>query len=146
MAKSGKRMRSSLERIDRDCLYSIEEAVKIVKDNAKVKFDETVEIAMNLGIDPRHADQQVRGVAGPRRRQAGKVRDRRRRRPAAAGQRQGDRGVRDVVVDARVAGHADGDGRGQDAVEPEPAQAAAERRVQGVDGCGQHGAERVPQQ
>ncbi len=62
MAKSGKRMRSSLESIDRDSLYSIEEAVKIVKDNAKVKFDETVEIAMNLGIDPRHADQQVRGV------------------------------------------------------------------------------------
>ena len=62
MAKSGKRMRSSLESIDRDSLYSIEDAVKIVKDNAKVKFDETVEIAMNLGIDPRHADQQVRGV------------------------------------------------------------------------------------
>ena len=55
-------MRSSLESIDRDSLYSIEDAVKIVKDNAKVKFDETVEIAMNLGIDPRHADQQVRGV------------------------------------------------------------------------------------
>ena len=62
MAKSGKRMRSSLESIDRDSLYSIEDAVKIIKDNAKVNFDETVEIAMNLGIDPRHADQQVRGV------------------------------------------------------------------------------------
>jgi len=62
VAKSGKRMRSSLESIDRNSLYSIEDAVKIVKDNAKVKFDETVEIAMNLGIDPRHADQQVRGV------------------------------------------------------------------------------------
>ena len=62
MARSGKRMRSSLESIDRNSLYSIEDAVKIVKDNAKVKFDETVEIAMNLGIDPRHADQQVRGV------------------------------------------------------------------------------------
>ena len=62
MAKSGKRMRSSLESIDRDAFYSIEDAVKIVKGNAKVKFDETVEIAMNLGIDPRHADQQVRGV------------------------------------------------------------------------------------
>ena len=55
-------MRSSLESIDRDAFYSIEDAVKIVKGNAKVKFDETVEIAMNLGIDPRHADQQVRGV------------------------------------------------------------------------------------
>ena len=62
MAKSGKRMRSSLESIDSNSLYSIEDAVKIVKDNAKVKFDETVEIAMNLGVDPRHADQQVRGV------------------------------------------------------------------------------------
>jgi len=62
VAKSGKRMRLSLESIDRNSLYSIEDAVKIVKDNAKVKFDETVEIAMNLGIDPRHADQQVRGV------------------------------------------------------------------------------------
>tara|TARA_B100000459_G_scaffold29796_1_gene14339 strand:- start:333 stop:1034 length:702 start_codon:yes stop_codon:yes gene_type:complete len=62
MAKSGKRMRSSLESINRDSLYSIEDAVKIVKDNAKVKFDETIEIAMNLGIDTRHADQQVRGV------------------------------------------------------------------------------------
>lgn len=62
MAKSGKRMRSSSESIDRNSLYSIEDAVKIVKDNAKVKFDETVEIAMNLGVDPRHADQQVRGV------------------------------------------------------------------------------------
>ena len=62
MAKPGKRMRSSLESVDRDSLYSIEDAVKIVKDNSKVKFDETVEIAMNLGIDPRHADQQVRGV------------------------------------------------------------------------------------
>jgi len=55
-------MRSSSESIDRNSLYSIEDAVKIVKDNAKVKFDETVEIAMNLGVDPRHADQQVRGV------------------------------------------------------------------------------------
>ena len=66
MAKSGKRMRSSLESIDRDSLYSIEDAVKIVKDNAKVNFDETVEIAMNLGIDPRHADEQVRGVVTTR--------------------------------------------------------------------------------
>jgi large subunit ribosomal protein L1 len=42
--------------------YSVEDAVKFIKDNAKVKFDETIEIAMNLGIDPRHSDQQVRGV------------------------------------------------------------------------------------
>ena len=62
MAKSGKRMKASNEGRDRNSLYSVEDAVKIVKDNAKVKFDETVEIAMNLGIDPRHSDQQVRGV------------------------------------------------------------------------------------
>ena len=42
--------------------YGLDEAVKLVKDNAKAKFDETVEIAVNLGVDPRHADQQVRGV------------------------------------------------------------------------------------
>ncbi|MEC8199783.1 MAG: 50S ribosomal protein L1, partial [Pseudomonadota bacterium] len=47
---------------DREAFYSVEDAVKFVKGNAKVKFDETVEIAMNLGIDPRHSDQQVRGV------------------------------------------------------------------------------------
>lgn len=62
MTKNGKRIRASLESVERSKLYSVEEAVKIIKDNAKVKFDETVEIAMNLGIDPRHADQQVRGV------------------------------------------------------------------------------------
>ena len=47
---------------DRAKVLSVEEAVKIVKANAKAKFDETVEIAVNLGVDPRHADQQVRGV------------------------------------------------------------------------------------
>jgi large subunit ribosomal protein L1 len=47
---------------DRTKTLSVEEAVKIVKANAKAKFDETVEIAVNLGVDPRHADQQVRGV------------------------------------------------------------------------------------
>ena len=62
MTKNGKRIRASLESVERNKLYSVEEAVKIIKGNAKVKFDETVEIAMNLGIDPRHADQQVRGV------------------------------------------------------------------------------------
>ena len=62
MAKQGKRMRASTEGRDREAIYSVEDAVKFVKDNAKVKFDETVEIAMNLGIDPRHSDQQVRGV------------------------------------------------------------------------------------
>ena len=62
MAKQGKRMKASNEGRDREAFYSVEDAVKFVKDNAKVKFDETVEIAMNLGIDPRHSDQQVRGV------------------------------------------------------------------------------------
>lgn len=62
MAKQGKRMKASTEGRDRETFYSVEDAVKFVKENAKVKFDETVEIAMNLGIDPRHSDQQVRGV------------------------------------------------------------------------------------
>jgi large subunit ribosomal protein L1 len=48
--------------VDRDKTYAVTEAVKAVKANAKAKFDETVEIAINLGVDPRHADQQVRGV------------------------------------------------------------------------------------
>ena len=49
---------------DRDAIHSVEDAVKLVKANAKAKFDESVEIAVNLGVDPRHADQQVRGVVG----------------------------------------------------------------------------------
>lgn len=62
MAKSGKRVRTARESIDRSKLYDIAEAVSIVKSNATAKFDETVEVAMNLGVDPRHADQMVRGV------------------------------------------------------------------------------------
>jgi large subunit ribosomal protein L1 len=58
----GKRYRTAREGVDREKLYPLEEAVKMVKDRAKAKFDETVEIAMNLGVDPKHADQQVRGV------------------------------------------------------------------------------------
>jgi large subunit ribosomal protein L1 len=50
------------EGIDRTKLYPLEQAVKMVKERAKAKFDETVEVAMNLGVDPRHADQMVRGV------------------------------------------------------------------------------------
>jgi large subunit ribosomal protein L1 len=62
MSNIGKRIRAAKEGIDRSKLYGLDEAVKLVKDRAKAKFDETVEVAMNLGVDPRHADQMVRGV------------------------------------------------------------------------------------
>ena len=62
MSSHGKRVLKAREGINREKLYSLDEAVKMVKDRAKAKFDETVEIAMNLGVDPRHADQMVRGV------------------------------------------------------------------------------------
>lgn len=62
MAKPGKRFRAASETVDIDTLYSVEDAVKIVKSNAKAKFDETIEIAVNLGVDPKYADQMVRGV------------------------------------------------------------------------------------
>jgi large subunit ribosomal protein L1 len=58
----GKRTKKAREGIDREKAYSITEAVKLVKERAKAKFDETIEIAMNLGVDPTHADQMVRGV------------------------------------------------------------------------------------
>jgi len=60
--KLGKRLRKAGEQIDRDAYYSVVDAVKALKQNANAKFDETIEIAMNLGVDTRHADQQVRGV------------------------------------------------------------------------------------
>ena len=59
---TGKRLRKAYEGIDRDAFYAINDAVKIIKGNATAKFDETIEISLNLGIDPRHADQNVRGV------------------------------------------------------------------------------------
>jgi len=62
MARKGKRYTAALENLDREAVYTIEDAVKILKDNAKAKFDETIEVAMNLGVDPRHADQMVRGT------------------------------------------------------------------------------------
>jgi large subunit ribosomal protein L1 len=62
MAQPGKRIRAAAEGIERMKLYPLGDAVKLVKDRAKAKFDETIEIAMNLGVDPRHADQMVRGV------------------------------------------------------------------------------------
>ncbi len=62
MSSLGKRTTKAREGVDREKLYPLVDAVKMVKERAKAKFDETVEIAMNLGVDPRHADQQVRGV------------------------------------------------------------------------------------
>ena len=62
MSKNGKRLRKSYEAIDRDKSYAIADAVKIIKDGATAKFDETIEIAINLAVDPRHADQNVRGT------------------------------------------------------------------------------------
>jgi large subunit ribosomal protein L1 len=62
MAKVGKRLRAAREGVDREKAYAVADAVKVVKSRAKAKFDETVEIAMNLGVDPKHADQMVRGV------------------------------------------------------------------------------------
>lgn len=62
MAKIGKRLKSAYEGVDTNKFYTLEEAVKLVKAGAKAKFNETIEVAMNLGVDPRHADQMVRGV------------------------------------------------------------------------------------
>jgi large subunit ribosomal protein L1 len=59
---TGKRMKAAQQGLDRNKFYTVEEAVKAIKDRAKAKFDETIEVAMNLGIDPKHADQNVRGV------------------------------------------------------------------------------------
>ncbi len=62
MAKSGKRLRKAKEKINLDGVYTLTDAVKIVKENANTNFDETIDIALNLGVDPKHADQMVRGV------------------------------------------------------------------------------------
>ena len=62
MAKMAKRVAAAREGLDRDKEHTIAEAVKLVKERAKAKFDETIELAVNLGVDPRHADQMVRGV------------------------------------------------------------------------------------
>ena len=58
----GKRLKTAREGVDREKMYPLAEAIKMVKSRAKAKFDETIEIAINLGVDPRHADQMVRGV------------------------------------------------------------------------------------
>ncbi|MEM9494429.1 MAG: 50S ribosomal protein L1 [Pseudomonadota bacterium] len=62
MSKAGKRIAGAREKVDASKKYSIDEAVKLVKENASAKFDETIEVSVNLGVDPRHADQMVRGV------------------------------------------------------------------------------------
>jgi len=62
MAHIGKRIKAAREGIERTKLYPVDDAVKLVRERAKAKFDESVEIAMNLGVDPKHADQMVRGV------------------------------------------------------------------------------------
>ncbi len=62
MASKGKRYRSAMEAVDRHAEIDLVEAIKVVKANATAKFDETVELTVGLGVDPRHADQMVRGV------------------------------------------------------------------------------------
>ena len=62
MAHGGKRIRTARDGVDRAKQYALDEAVKLIKANASAKFDETIDIAMNLGVDPKHADQNVRGV------------------------------------------------------------------------------------
>ena len=62
MAKLTKRREVQIGLIDREKFYGIDEAISVVKNNASAKFDETIEIALNLGVDPRHSDQMVRGV------------------------------------------------------------------------------------
>ncbi|MCX7329868.1 MAG: 50S ribosomal protein L1 [Hyphomicrobiales bacterium] len=62
MSNPGKRVTAARDGVSRTKLYGLDEAVKMVKERATAKFDETVEISMNLGVDPRHADQMVRGV------------------------------------------------------------------------------------
>jgi len=62
MTKTGKRLQNLRETIERGKPYDVAEAVKLIKQSAVAKFDETIEVAVNLGVDPRHADQMVRGV------------------------------------------------------------------------------------
>jgi large subunit ribosomal protein L1 len=62
MARTSKRLKQAYDGLDKAGVHRVEEAVKLVKERSNVQFDETIEIAMNLGVDPRHADQNVRGV------------------------------------------------------------------------------------
>ena len=62
MAKLTKKAKTLAAAVDREKLYTVDEAIALAKANATAKFDETIEVALNLGVDPRHADQMVRGV------------------------------------------------------------------------------------
>jgi large subunit ribosomal protein L1 len=62
MAKLTKKQKAQASTVDRERLYAVDEAIALAKQNATAKFDETIEVALNLGVDPRHADQMVRGV------------------------------------------------------------------------------------
>ena len=62
MAKKGKNYQDSIKLIDRNTFYNVSEAVELVQKTAKAKFDETIDLSVRLGVDPRHADQQVRGA------------------------------------------------------------------------------------
>jgi large subunit ribosomal protein L1 len=62
MAKLTKKQKAQASSVDRERLYGVDEAIALAKGNATSKFDETIELALNLGVDPRHADQMVRGV------------------------------------------------------------------------------------
>ena len=62
MPRRGKRIAAARAAVDRDALHGLEEGIRLVKEHARAKFDETIELSMNLGVDPRHADQMVRGV------------------------------------------------------------------------------------
>ena len=62
MPRRGKRIAAARAAVDREALHGLEEGIRLVKEHARAKFDETIELSMNLGVDPRHADQMVRGV------------------------------------------------------------------------------------
>jgi large subunit ribosomal protein L1 len=59
---AGKKLKTAYEKIDSEKLYNLEEAISLVKEHATAKFDETIDVSMNLGVDPRHSEQMVRGV------------------------------------------------------------------------------------
>jgi len=105
MTHSGKRIVKARESVERIKLYKLDEAVKLVKKRATAKFDETVELALNLGVDPKHADQMVRGVVNLPKRHRPRLRGR-----GVRARRQGGRGQ---AAGADIVGAEDSGGRGQ---------------------------------